>query len=271
MMVNVKQDITGWVMREHGVPDSMLTVIKQVNDHISPNGTHYAQWLCKCECGNNNYIALGQNIKSGSIKSCGCSKSKLIGDSQIKLNNYVLNLKDEYGEYGYGICYNTGSKFYFDMDDYNTIKNYCWYEDKSGTTKLLRTVTRIDKNKKRNKLSMHGILGLKNYDHIDRNELNNRRHNLRPCSPLENSRNKSVPKNNTSGVIGVCFHKTKQKWISYIYVKKQRIQLGQFLNKDDAIKARLQAEKEYFKEFAPQKHLFEQCGIKYEGCDKDEP
>lgn len=34
-----------------------------------------------------------------------------------------------------------------------------------------------------------------------------------------------------------------------------------FDNKEDAIRARLQAEKEYFGEFAPQRHLFEEHGI----------
>ena len=37
--------------------------------------------------------------------------------------------------------------------------------------------------------------------------------------------------------------------------------LGRFSDKEDAIKARLQAEAKYFKEFAPQRHLFKQYGI----------
>ena len=37
--------------------------------------------------------------------------------------------------------------------------------------------------------------------------------------------------------------------------------LGRFVNKEDAIVARLKAEKEYFGEFAPQRDLFVQCGI----------
>lgn len=37
--------------------------------------------------------------------------------------------------------------------------------------------------------------------------------------------------------------------------------LGSFSDKEDAIKARLQAEAKYFKKFAPQRHLFKQYGI----------
>lgn len=33
-----KKDMTGWVMAEHGVPDSRLTVIKEVEPYISANG-----------------------------------------------------------------------------------------------------------------------------------------------------------------------------------------------------------------------------------------
>ena len=31
-------DMTGWVMSEHGVPDSRLTVIKLVEPHITKSG-----------------------------------------------------------------------------------------------------------------------------------------------------------------------------------------------------------------------------------------
>ena len=29
-------DMTGWVMKEHGIPDSRLTVIKRTEDYIAP-------------------------------------------------------------------------------------------------------------------------------------------------------------------------------------------------------------------------------------------
>ena len=41
-----------------------------------------------------------------------------------KTNIYELNLHDENGLYGVGYCSNTNRKFYFDMDDYNKIKDY---------------------------------------------------------------------------------------------------------------------------------------------------
>ena len=41
----------------------------------------------------------------------------------------------------------------------------------------------------------------------------------------------------------------------------KEIGLGLFENKDDAIKARLEAEAKYYGKFASQQHLFEQYGI----------
>ena len=40
-------DMTGWVMKEHGVPDSRITVINR-----APNKNKHVYWNCKCECGN---------------------------------------------------------------------------------------------------------------------------------------------------------------------------------------------------------------------------
>lgn len=65
--------------------------------------------------------------------------------------------------------------------------------------------------------------------------------------------------------------KRHNKWRARIHIGAKEIYLGEFIDKESAIRARLIAEKEYFKEFAPQRHLFEQYGIKYEGCDKNEP
>ena len=109
---------------------------------------------------------------------------------------------------------------------------------------------------------MHQLLGFTNYDHKDRNELNNRKYNLRLCTKQENSMNSSKSKNNTSGIIGVYWDKQNEKWMASIGINYKSKYLGRFINKNDAIKARLLAEIKYFGEFAPQKHLFEKYGIK---------
>ena len=56
-----------------------LTAIKRVEDYISPKGQHKAQWLCKCDCGNEKVVA-GDRLKSGRVKSCGCLNNVMFED-----------------------------------------------------------------------------------------------------------------------------------------------------------------------------------------------
>ncbi len=65
-MVNVKEDLTGRIF-------GLLTVVKQVEDHITPNGRHYAKWECICSCEEHNVVCvMGDNLKRGNTTSCGC-------------------------------------------------------------------------------------------------------------------------------------------------------------------------------------------------------
>ena len=91
-MVKVREDMTGWNMWEHGVPDSMLTVVSRADDYISPKGKHEAQWLCRCNCKDNKEIIVkGCAIKSGHTKSCGCLQLE-IGSKLRKTNKFILNM-----------------------------------------------------------------------------------------------------------------------------------------------------------------------------------
>jgi hypothetical protein len=54
-------------------------------------------------------------------------------------------------------------------------------------------------------------------------------------------------KGNKSGHKGVTWMDSRQKWKAYIGFKGKQITLGYFENKEDAIKARQQAEEIYFK------------------------
>tara|TARA_R100000995_G_scaffold84711_1_gene64431 strand:+ start:3495 stop:4145 length:651 start_codon:yes stop_codon:yes gene_type:complete len=95
----------------------------------------------------------------------------------------------------------------------------------------------------------HGVDPLeKEVDHKDRNPLNNKIDNLRLATKKENCRNSSMSKNNTSGVTGVHWHKVKKKWEATITEGKKKY-LGIFTNKEDAIKARKEAEIKYYGEF----------------------
>lgn len=76
----------------------------------------------------------------------------------------------------------------------------------------------------------------------------------------EKSKNK-IRNSNTSGVEGVSFHRGSNKWRASIRTNGKRKHLGAFINKEDAIRARLKAEKEYYGELAKQACLFEKYNI----------
>lgn len=88
-------------------------------------------------------------------------------------------------------------------------------------------------------------------DHINRNPMDNRKENLRYATAQENSRNKSVQKNNTSGHTGVYFNKASNKWQATIWIDGEPIYLGVYESKEIAIKIREEAEEKYFGEFKP--------------------
>ena len=252
-MVKVQKDLKGWKMWEHGTLDSRLTVLERAEDYIDSQGKKWARWLCECSCQDKNKIIVWhRSLCDGRTLSCGCLQK----ERAVKVNREV-NPVDLSGEYGIGWTLNTGAEFYFDLEDYDKIKDMCWYETKQRSASQL--MAHIPG--KRRPVRMHVWLGFKNHDHIDRNELNNRKSNLRPATVKENARNGPLRSTNTSGIIGVGWRERYQKWQAQITVDYKGIHLGYFTNKDDAIRARLNAEVKYFGEFAPQQHLYEQYGI----------
>ena len=89
----------------------------------------------------------------------------------------------------------------------------------------------------------------KNVDHILKPVINNNVTNLRWATAEENQHNRIVGKNSTSGVVGVSYIKSEKKWRASIKINTVRKSLGCFVNKDDAIRARHDAEVLHFGEF----------------------
>jgi hypothetical protein len=83
-------------------------------------------------------------------------------------------------------------------------------------------------------------------DHINRIKSDNRFINLREATKAQNSQNTKIPSNNTSGHKGVVWHKPNRNWCAQINVNKKHIHLGSFTNLQDAINARIEAEKKFF-------------------------
>lgn len=82
-------------------------------------------------------------------------------------------------------------------------------------------------------------------DHINGNKADNRIANLRLVTKSQNSRNHKGRSSNTSGVTGVTFKKSNNKWQALIGDNGTYKFLGYFDNFEDAVKARKAAEIEY--------------------------
>jgi len=88
-------------------------------------------------------------------------------------------------------------------------------------------------------------------DHINRNKKDNREENLRICTQLNNSRNFTLHKNNSSGIRGVSKVKSTGKWRARISIRGKEINLGHYEKLEDAKKAREKGEEKYFKNYSP--------------------
>lgn len=226
-----------------------LTVIKRVEDYVSPKGKHCVQWLCKCDCGN-EVIVRSDVLINDATMSCGCYQKEQVLKS-LKGKRKAFNTYDLSNDFGIGYT-EKGEQFYFDLEDYDKIKDYYWYIGRQGY------VFACDINKGRNyRIRLHRLVMDcydKNFDidHIHGKEtrFDNRKSNLRICTHQENTRNCRVSKNNTSGVTGVSWDKNSQKWFTYIWIDYKRLCLGYYDKFEDAVKIRKIAEDEHFGEFS---------------------
>lgn len=219
-----------------------LLVIGRADDYYDTNGKQKdSQWTCLCDCGN-QVVVRKASLISGCTKSCGCLR---------KYNTYDLS-----GEYGIGYT-SKGKEFYFDLEDYEKIKDYCWlsshdYICTSINGKLV-PIYRI-------------VLDIENesllVDHRNHNKADNQKKNLRIVTYSQNNMNKSMQSNNTSGATGVVWYKATNRWKAQIKINGKNMHLGYFTKFDDAVKARKQAEEKYFGEYSYDNSIKEEQEVK---------
>ena len=237
-MVKVKEDLSGQIFNR-------LTVIEQTDDYIKPSGKREAQWLCKCDCGNFCKVT-GYRLKKNHTKSCGCYRTDISYNLGIILQQKYPKqiIRNEYnlsGEYGIGYT-SKGEEFYFDLEDYDKIKDYTWHIDENGyvaNTKESLFMHRVIMNPDNDKY----------IDHIYHKKYDNRKSQLRIVTGSQNGYNRQIQSNNTSGITGVYFHKPSNKWVAYTKINNKQIR--KYCNtKEEAINERINLENTYFKEYA---------------------
>ena len=218
------QDLTG--MRF-----GYLTVVKRAEDYVLPKGRKCVRWLCKCDCGN-DIVVFANNIGK-TTWSCRCFAKENMSKVKKRYNTYDLS-----GEYGIG--YTTkGEEFYFNLEDYDKIKDYCWLIASDGYVVSANGVL------------FHNIIMIdKSIDHKNHKKYDNRKCNLRKVTPSQNQMNASKRSDNTSGVTGVGWNKERCKWAAYIAINGKQKHLGYFDKFEDAVQIRKNAEEKYFGEFS---------------------
>ena len=183
--------------------------------------------------GKYQYTIIDKNIVQQEIKE---TKRK-----RGKYNTYDLS-----GEYGIGFT-DKGEQFYFDLEDYDKIKDYKWSIDEDG---YVRT-TWDKQHKKSVHILFHrlvmDVLDNRDFfncqiDHIEHNKYDNRKSKLRICTFEENIKNQPSYRKDGSKVGVRLYYGT---WIADIKVDGKPIQLGKFDTYEQAVDARIKAEKEY--------------------------
>ena len=134
-------------------------------------------------------------------------------------------------EYGIGYISNTNNPFYFDKEDYDLIKNYCWFENDQGYALSRET---DGSNIRLHRLILHPkddeII-----DHKNQNRLDNRKDNLRIANKQNNGINRPCNSNNKLGVKGVNLQSNGKKYTARIMVDGKDIYLGSFNTIEEAL------------------------------------
>lgn len=182
-------------------------------------------WLCECVlCGSKKWIR-SDSVTSEKQKSCGCLKKK----TQFKI-------KDLSGQrFGKLIAIKNIGKI-------NDSECYYWLcKCDCENEVLVRSDLLLEKRTK--------SCGCLRIEQALSNEINKKfqEKNIVEHTNLKIISRKNPIKSNTSGYTGVSWINEKQMWKAQIVFQNKTYHLGYFDNKDDAIKARKQAEDDLFK------------------------
>ena len=193
------------------------TVVEEAKEKV---GNRLA-YKCECECGNIRIVS-GKNLRSGDTKSCGCLAKE-------RVTKHGMHGTPEYRVWGQMIqrCGNPNNERYANYggrgikvcDRWKNFENF--FTD-MGTRKKGLTIER--KN----------------------NDLGYFLENCCWATRKIQARNRRIFKNNTTGVNGVSFYKTNQKYCVQIRVNNKLHHIGFYTTIEEATAARKAAELKYW-------------------------
>ena len=196
----------------------MLTVLSRAG-----NDRHgKALWLCRCDCGAEKNI-LGANLLRGHSKSCGCTRQndltgKRIGRLTVLERTDQTSPRGKRRTYLWKCICDCGETVYRPTDKL-TSGDLCMCESCAAryATEHMR----------------------ENAGYVDGTQ-------------ISRIRSDKLISTNSSGVRGVYYDRRTHKWRARLKFKGKLMNFGSYSNFEDAVKARRQAEDEYYGELIEQ-------------------
>lgn len=140
-----------------------------------------------------------------------------------------------------------------DDEDYDRVSQHKWHAKVGIDVNYAAAAIRESRGKFRFTQLHRFVMGatdpLIRVDHIDRDGLNCRRNNLRLATHMQNSVNRKLHSNNTSGFKGVSITKSG-RWLARIRIERCLRRLGVFDTAQEAALAYDAAAMRHFGEFA---------------------
>lgn len=192
----------------------------------------------------------GENV-SVIARSMGVSRPS-VANELVRQGVFCKRVKrrPEIVENGVLVPLTRGLTAIVDLCDYERISRYSWHATKSSWHKTWYARAKVNGKT----VPLHRFLfGLavgdpREVDHRNRNGLDNRRCNLRLCTPRENKCNQSTYRNNRLGTKGVT-RRSESRYQARITVDGETVNLGCFKTVGEARAAYQRAAGERFGEF----------------------
>lgn len=177
-----------------------------------------SMWNCLCECGGSSVVS-GSNLRKGHAESCGCMKSSFKPTHGMRHSREYKtwqNMRSRCQRTNNAEYENYGGRGIRVCSEWGAFENFI--RDMGACPSQNHSIDRIDNNG--------------NYE----------KSNCRWATREVQSANRRAFKGSKSGVLGVSWSNSENKWLVQLRVNKKRVFRATFSNLDDAIAARKDAE-----------------------------